>query len=40
VERFVSQSPDPVLRIGKDGRVIYSNRAGELFLEKWGIRVG
>jgi len=40
VERFVSQSPDPALRIGRDGRVIYSNRAGELFLHEWSITVG
>lgn len=40
VERFVSQSPDPVLRIGRDGRIIYSNRAAELFLQEWGIKIG
>ena len=40
MERFVSQNPDPVLRVGKDGRVIYSNGAGELFLQEWGIKIG
>jgi len=40
VERFVSQNPDPVLRINGDERVIYSNKAGELFLHEWNIRVG
>jgi len=40
VEKFVSQNPDPVLRIGSNGRVIYSNEAGELFLQEWGIKIG
>ncbi|MFY9338171.1 MAG: histidine kinase dimerization/phosphoacceptor domain -containing protein [Methanosarcina flavescens] len=40
VENFVSQSPYPVLRIGRDGRVIYSNRAAELILHEWGIKIG
>jgi len=40
VERFVSENPDPILRIGRDERVIYSNKAGELFLQEWNIRVG
>lgn len=40
MERFVSENPDPVLRIGRDERVIYSNKAGELFLQEWNIRVG
>lgn len=40
METFVSDSPNPILRLGRDGRVIYSNKAGELFLQEWGIRVG
>jgi hypothetical protein len=40
VENFVSQNPDPVLRIGKDGIVDSSNRTGELLLHEWGIKVG
>lgn len=40
MEKFVSGNPDPLLRVGKDGRVIYSNRAGELFLQEWDIRIG
>ncbi len=40
METFVSENPNPVLRIRGDGRVIYSNKAGELFLQEWGISVG
>lgn len=40
MEKFVSQCPYPMLRIGKDGKVIYSNRAAELFLHEWGIKIG
>lgn len=40
MENFVSQNPDPVLRIGKDGIVDSSNRTGELLLHEWGIKVG
>ena|GEM_PF-6964342 len=40
MERFVSENPGPVLRIGRDERVIYSNKAGKLFLQEWNIRVG
>ncbi|WP_240664734.1 histidine kinase dimerization/phosphoacceptor domain -containing protein [Methanosarcina sp. MSH10X1] len=40
MEKFVIHSPDPLLRIGKDGRVIYSNETAELFLQEWGITTG
>jgi PAS domain S-box-containing protein len=38
--RFPSENPFPVLRIAKDGTILYSNRAGSVFLNAWGIQVG
>jgi len=32
--------PNPVLRITKDGEVLYSNKAGEQLLSKWNCEVG
>ncbi len=32
---FPEQNPNPVLRIGDDGTVLYSNRAGEAVLDLW-----
>lgn len=38
--KFPAENPNPVLRIGKDGMVIYSNEAGLLLLRAWGAEVG
>ena len=38
--RFPSENPFPVLRISKDGTILYSNRAGSVFLNTWGTQVG
>jgi len=38
--KFPSENPNPVLRITKDGEVLYSNQAGELLLSKWGSDIG
>jgi len=38
--KFPSENPYPVLRIGKDGKVLYSNKAGEQLLFKWNSKVG
>jgi hypothetical protein len=32
--------PNPELRVKEDGTVRYSNKAGELLLNEWGVRVG
>lgn len=40
MEQFPSKNPNPVLRLNKDGTVLYSNRAGEPLLQKWGVGVG
>jgi len=38
--RFASENPYPVLRISTDGRVLYSNVAGEPMLKELGTEVG
>ncbi len=40
MEQFPSKNPNPVLCLNKDGTVLYSNRAGEPLLQKWGVGVG
>ncbi len=36
--RFPSENPDPVLRINYEGFIQYSNKAGVLLLNHWGIK--
>ncbi|MHC4532918.1 MAG: PAS domain S-box protein [Planctomycetota bacterium] len=38
--KFPSENPYPVLRIEKDGMVLYSNAAGSELLGNWGCKVG
>lgn len=38
--RFPSENPNPVLRVARDGEILYSNKAGEQLLDKWGTRIG
>ncbi len=38
--KFPSENPNPVLRITRDGEILYSNKAGELLLGAWGAAVG
>lgn len=38
--KFPSENPNPVLRITKDGRVLYSNDAGKALLAHWHCNVG
>jgi PAS domain S-box-containing protein len=40
MEQFLANNPNPVLSVGKDGMVLYSNKAGESLLHEWGVRVG
>jgi PAS domain S-box-containing protein len=40
MEQFPAINPNPVLRVGKDGTVLYSNEAGEPLLHEWGVEVG
>jgi CheY-like chemotaxis protein len=37
---FPSQNPNPVLRIGRDGTVLYANDASEPLLRSWGCQPG
>ncbi len=38
--KFPAENPNTVLRISKDGEVLYSNKAGELLLSKWESGIG
>ena len=38
--KFPSENPNPVLRVTKDGEVLYSNEAGKSLLAKWKSKVG
>jgi PAS domain S-box-containing protein len=40
MEQFPAKNPNPVLRVGKDGTVLYSNVAGEPLLHEWGVNIG
>ena len=40
MEQFPSKNPNPVLRLDKEGTVLYSNSAGESLLQKWNVGVG
>lgn len=40
MREFVLNNPDPVLRVGKDGTVLYSNKAGKFLLETLKSQVG
>ena len=38
--RFPSENPNPVLRIARDGTVLYANAAGSKLLASWGCKTG
>ncbi|MCB2263714.1 MAG: PAS domain S-box protein [Candidatus Thiosymbion ectosymbiont of Robbea hypermnestra] len=38
--RFVSESPNPILRVSPSGRVVYANTAGSPLLATWDTREG
>ncbi|AKB75376.1 Sensory transduction histidine kinase [Methanosarcina lacustris Z-7289] len=40
MEEFLLNSPSPVLRIEKEGVILYANEAGKSLLEAWGSGVG
>jgi PAS domain S-box-containing protein len=37
---FPDQNPSPVIRIARDGRILYANAASQPLLEAWGCAVG
>jgi PAS domain S-box-containing protein len=40
LSRFPSENPNVVMRISKDGNIIYSNRAGQPILDEWKCQIG
>ena len=38
--KFPSENPNPVLRITRDGKLLYTNDAGNSFLTEWGCKEG
>jgi hypothetical protein len=40
MEQSSATNPNPVISVGKDGTVLYSNAAGEPLLHEWGVVVG
>jgi PAS domain S-box-containing protein len=40
LEQFPAINPNPALNVIEDGTILYSNEAGELLLQEWGIKVG
>jgi PAS domain S-box-containing protein len=40
IEPVPSENPNPVLRVEKNGKVLYANRAACFLLEHWGIKEG
>jgi PAS domain S-box-containing protein len=38
--KFPAEDPNPVLRISKDYKILYANRASSVILETWGRKVG
>ncbi len=40
IEQFPATNPNPVLSVGKDETVLYSNIAGKPLLHEWGVVVG
>jgi len=40
LSKFPSENPSPVLRIAKDGEILYSNKPGLELLAHWNVKVG
>ena len=40
MEQFPAKNPNPVISVGNDGMILYSNGAGEPLLHEWGVEVG
>jgi PAS domain S-box-containing protein len=37
--RFPSENPNPVLRVARDGTILYANRGSQPLMEEWGCQV-
>jgi PAS domain S-box-containing protein len=40
MEQFPKKNPNPVISVGNDGTVLYSNEASEPLLHEWGVEIG
>jgi PAS domain S-box-containing protein len=40
IARFPAENPNPVIRVLRDGRIVYANEATDWLLEQWGCEVG
>jgi PAS domain S-box-containing protein len=38
--RFPDENPNPVMRVGEGGRLLYANKASALLLKQWGCKKG
>ncbi len=38
--KFPSENPNPILRIGRDGTLLYTNEAGYMLLQDWKLEIG
>ncbi|HWR25073.1 MAG TPA: PAS domain S-box protein, partial [Methanosarcina sp.] len=39
-DEFISKNPNPILRVGKEGTVLYANKAANPLLEYWSTKIG
>ena len=37
---FPSENPNPVMRVAKDGTILFANRSSEQLLDSWGVQTG
>ncbi|MBD3367212.1 MAG: PAS domain S-box protein, partial [Candidatus Eisenbacteria bacterium] len=40
IARFPAENPNPVIRVQRDGRILYANEATDWLLDQWGCEVG
>jgi len=40
LEQFTAKNPNPIINVGKDGTIFYSNEAGDPLLHEWEVKVG
>ena len=38
--KFPSENPNPVLRVERNGTILFTNNAGSIFLDNWGTQTG
>ena len=40
ITKFADQNPNPVLKMSEEGRLLYTNQAGEFIKKQWEIDLG